>query len=75
MEWLYQLYGWILRRCKGVHKSLPQGNVGPLSVSLEYRKSAHRVKADALLRAATAHKGEGRRAKGEGRRAMGRGYR
>jgi len=60
MEWLYRLYGLLLRRCKGDHKSLPQGNIGPLSVSLEYHKPAHHIKADALMREATAHKEEGR---------------
>ena len=59
MEWLYWLYGWVLRQRKGIHKTLPQGNVGPLSVSLEYHKPMSRVKADALMREATSHKEKG----------------
>ena len=59
MEWLYRIYGLILRRCKGFHKVTPLDNVGPFSVTLEYHKSAHRIKADELLRKATAYKKAG----------------
>lgn len=55
MDWLHQLFGWLLPR----RKPQPQNGAGSLSVSISYQKPAHRVKADALMREATAHKEEG----------------